>query len=501
MNKAFKTVGFMFVMILLSKVMGQAREMIIAAVYGTTDAANAFYAASTLPLNLFDIVFASAVSSAFIPIYNTYIEKNGNAEGDRFASAFINMTAVLSLFVSIILMVFASPMMSVFAGGLYGEARETAVRLAVIMMPVILFASLTFSCVGILQSKDEFNIPAVISLVSNGAVIIYLLFFNKKFGIDGLAFSLLLGWALQFAVQLPAMKKVGFRYTPKIFYHEGLKDVVKLAIPVLAGTWIQPISNIINNAFATGFEGGISAINYASKLYLIVSAVFTVSVTNYVFPKLSKQSASSEENGYKETMKTSVKVILLVLVPVCALMTALHKPVIEIIYMRGEFDSEALRLTSGAFMYYSFGIVFYGVLDLFNKAFYAKKNSIVPAVTAVCAILLNFVLSFVLKQVMGLFGLALTSSLVYAFMAVTLFTILNRQEHFFGKSEVLFTLKLVIFGIIAYLASAFGYSFMNFGGGTFMNIIRTGLSGVLGFLIYGILVYLVLGKELLSGKN
>ena len=124
-----------------------------------------------------------------------------------------------------------------------------------------------------------------------------------------------------------------------------------------------------------------------------------------------------------------------------------------------------------------------------------------PAVTAVCAILLNFVLSFVLKQVMGLFGLALTSSLVYAFMAVTLFTILNRQEHFFGKSEVLFTLKLVIFGIIAYLASAFGYSFMNFGGGTFMNIISTGLSGVLGFLIYGILVYLVLGKELLSEKN
>ena len=431
MNKAFKTVGFMFIMILLTKILGQAREIIIAAVYGTGDAANAFYAASTLPLNLFDIVFASAVSSAFIPVYNTYIEKKGNTEADRFASSFVNSVFLGSFLVSILLMVCASPLVSLVARGLTGQARDMAVRLTVIMMPTVMFASLTFSCVGILQSKGEFNIPAIISLVSNGAVILYLMFLNDKFGINGLAVSLVVGWVLQFAVQIPAIRKTGFCYSIKTVYHEGLKDVVKLAIPVMAGTWIQPISNIINNSFASGIEGGISALNYASKLYLIVSAVFTVSVTNYIFPSLSRKSASDDSNDYNRTLSVSLKVILLVLVPVCALMLALSKPVIEIIYLRGEFGQEALRLTSGTFMFYSMGIIFYGVLDLLNKAFYARKNSIVPAFTAITAIIINFILSYVLKKFLGLYGLSLSTTLVYAFMSVTLFCILNSKIKFF----------------------------------------------------------------------
>lgn len=501
MNKAFKTVGFMFIMILLSKILGQAREMIIAAVYGTGDAANAFYAASTLPLNLFDIVFASSVSSAFIPVYNTYIEKKGDKEGDRFASAFINAVFIISLVLCVILMICASPLVGIVAKGLTGNAKLLAEKLTVIMMPVILFACLTFSCVGILQSKGEFNIPAVISLVSNGAVIIYLIFFNDKFGIEGLAASLVIGWILQFAVQLPAIKKVGFCYNIKVLYHEGLKDVVKLALPVLIGTWIQPISNIINTAFASGIEGGISALNYASKLYLIVSAVFTVSVTNYIFPKLSRQSAASEGDDYKETLRSSLTVILLVLVPVCALMLALHKPVIEIIYMRGEFNGEALRLTSGAFMYYSMGIVFYGVLDLLNKAFYARKNSIIPAVVAAAAIGLNFVFSYILKKYMGLYGLSLSTTLVYLFMALTLFILLNAKVRFFGKKDFIFILKIAVYGILSCLVCVFVFNIIPFGNALILKILKTGIAAAAGLLTYGILVFAFHGKELLHGKN
>ena len=501
MNKAFKTVGFMFIMILLSKVLGQAREMIIAAVYGTGDAANAFYAASTLPLNLFDIVFASSVSSAFIPVYNTYIEEKGVEEGDRFASSFINTVFLISFVLCVILMICASPLVGIIAKGLTGEAKVLAESLTVIMMPVILFACLTFSCVGILQSKGEFNIPAVISLVSNGAVIIYLLFLNDKFGIKGLAVSLVIGWILQFAVQLPAIKKVGFRYNIKALYHEGLKDVVKLALPVLIGTWIQPISNIINTSFASGIDGGISALNYASKLYLIVSAVFTVSVTNYIFPKLSRQSAASEGDEYKETLKSSLTVILLVLIPVCALMLALHKPVIEIIYMRGEFNGEALRLTSGAFMYYSMGIVFYGVLDLLNKAFYARKNSIIPAVVALVAIGLNFIFSFILKKYMGLYGLSLSTTLVYVFMSVTLFILLNRQVHFFGKKEFIFILRLAFYGALSYIVSVSLFNIIPFDDGLILKIIKTGTAALAGITVYGILVLIFHRKELLHGKD
>ena len=487
MNKAIKTVGFMFIMILLAKVLGQVREIFVASTFGAGGIADAYYAASTLPLNLFDIVFASAISSAFIPVYNTFVEKEGVGEGDRFASGFINTILAGSVVISIILMIFADFLVKIMAPGLLGEMHILAVRLTVIMMPIIVLASLTFCFTGILQSKGEFNIPAVISIISNSAVIIYLIFFNRYFGIYGLSVSLLIGWGLQFVVQLPAAYKNGFCYK-KVFYHRGLKDVVKLALPVLVGTWIQPISNMINNAYASSLDKGISSLNYASKLYLIVSTVFTVSVTNYVFPLLSKQSALENKDSYKKTLCASFKIIIAVLVPISALMLALHTPIIEIVYKRGEFGNEAVKLTAGAFYWYSFGIIFYGVLDLLNKAFYAQKNSIVPSVTAVSAIVLNFVLSYFLKMLMGIYGLALSATMVYAFMAVTLFIALNKKVVFFTLKDAIFFIKVIIYGVVAFIATKMIFVLLEpMDTGIITKILRTGISCAGGLLTYGAL--------------
>lgn len=500
MKKAVKTVGFMFIMILLAKVLGQVREMFIASAFGAGGIADAYYAASTLPLNLFDIVFASAISSAFIPVYNSFVEKDGIEEGDRFASSFVNVILTGSVVISVILMIFAGGLVKIMAPGLSGEVYSLAVQLTVIMMPIIVFASLTFCFTGILQSKGEFNIPAIISIISNGAVIIYLIFFNKYFGIYGLAVSLLIGWGLQFAVQLPSAYKNGFRYK-KIFYHKGLKDVVKLALPVLAGTWIQPISNMINNAYASSLDRGISSLNYASKLYLIVSTVFTVSVTNYVFPLLSKQSASENESDYKKTLCASFKIIVAVLIPISVLMLALHTPIIEIIYKRGSFDDEAVRLTAGAFFWYSVGIIFYGVLDLLNKAFYARKNSIVPALTAVSAILINFVLSYFLKNLMGIYGLALSAALVYAYMAIVLFVALNKQVKFICAKDIFFFLRALLYGIVSFVGTKWIFSLLNpIDTNLIFKIARMGISCVVGIGIYGIFI-IIFERNLLKELN
>ncbi len=498
MNKAVKTVGFMFIMILIAKVLGQAREMFVAAFFGVGSLTDAYYAASTLPLNLFDIVFASAISSAFIPVYNTYIEKYGSDEGDRFASGFLNTIILLSVVLCILLVIFSKQLVGVLAGGLDDKTALLASQLTKIMMPIIVFASLTFSFTGILQSKGEFNIPAVISIVSNAVVILYMIFFSDKFGIYGLAVSLVIGWVLQFLVQLPAAKKVGFSYKPVLF-HRGLKDVVKLALPVLIGTWIQPISNLINNAYASSLNNGISALNYASKLFLIVASVFTVSVTNYVFPLLSKQSATDDSVSYKKTLYNSFKIILIVLVPICVFMLALNTPIIEIVYKRGEFDDNAVRLTAGAFYYYCFGIIFYGVLDLFNKAFYAQKNSVIPAVIAGCAIVINAVLSFFLKNLMGVFGLALSSTLVYAFMALSLFVALNYKVRFFEVKNIVFLIKELLYGVITFLATKSIYTLLiGLDTNIITKLLRMGISCIAGLAVYAVFI-LVFERKTLKG--
>ncbi len=490
MKKSMKTVGFMFLMILLSKVLGQAREMLIAQFYGSSGDAAAFYAASALPLNLFDIVFASAVSSAFIPVYNTYLEKDGAKEGDRFASAFINVLFIGSLVLTGILMLCSSGLISLVAGGLVGQVRETAIRLTVILMPMILFASMAFSFVGLLQSKGEFNVPAVMSLVSNGVVILYLCCFNRYFGVTGLSASLLVGWVLQFAIQIPVAIKKGFCYQPTL-RHEGLKTVVKLALPVMVGTWIQPISVIINNAFASGIgnANAIATLNWANKLYLIVSSVFTVSLTNYIFPKLSKQSVTDDGDSYNRTLNLSFSLIVAVLIPITVLMTTLKTPIIEIVYKRGAFTENDLYLTSGAFFYYSLGIPFYGLLDLLNKAYYARKNMLIPSVTAASAILLNIVLSFVLKEWMGSFGLALSTSLTAVFMATVLFVLLNRELGFLTKQTAMVLVRFLLYGVIMIPVCMLCYRIFPQKASLLGNLVATGCSALAGLLVYGGLIW------------
>ncbi len=485
MKKSIKTVGFMFLMILLSKLMGQGREMLIASLYGSSGAAEAFYGVSALPLNLFDIVFASAVSSAFIPVYNTYLEKDGVQESDRFASAFFNAIFIGSVVLTGVLIFFASDLVTLMAGGLLGNVRELAIELLIIMLPVIVFASLAFSLVGLLQSKGEFSIPAAMSLVSNGIVILYLFFFNDQFGINGLAVSLVVGWVLQFAIQIPVAIKKGFHYQP-VLRHEGLKTVVKLAIPVMVGTWIQPISTMINNAFASGIPHGLSTLNWANKLYLIVSSVFTVSLTNYIFPRLSKQSVQEDSKAYSNTLRISFLLIVAVLVPITVLMLAFKTPIIEIVYKRGEFTDYDLYLTSGAFFYYSLGIPFYGLLDLLNKAYYARKQMLIPSVTAVAAILLNVVLSLVLKNVMGSFGLALATSLTAVFMSAVLLLLLNRETKFLGKKELLSIGGCVLLGVVMFPVCSLVYSLIPLKANVIGHIATVGIAALAGMLIYAV---------------
>ncbi len=484
MKKSIKTVGFMFVMILLSKLMGQGREMLIASLYGSSDAADAFYVASALPLNLFDIVFASAVSSAFIPVYNTYLEKDGARESDRFASAFLNAILIGSVILTGLLVLFSSDVVSALAGDLADGARSIAVNLSVILLPIIVFASLAFSLVGLLQSKGEFRVPAAMSLVSNGIVILYLFVLNDQFGINGLAVSLLVGWGLQFAIQIPVAIKKGFRYQP-VLRHEGLKTVVKLAIPVMVGTWIQPISVLINNAFASGIPDGVSTLNWANKLYLIVSSVFTVSLTNYIFPRLSKQSVQDDMESYNNTLRTSFMLIVAVLVPIMVLMLALKTPIIEIVYKRGEFTDHDLYLTAGAFFYYSLGIPFYGLLDLLNKAYYARKKMLVPSITAGVAIVFNIVLSLVLKNVMGSFGLALANSLTAVFMSTVLLILLNKQLGFLGKKELFSVIGYALLGVIMFPVCTLTYQFIPLKENLIGHIVTVGIAALAGVLVYG----------------
>ncbi len=421
-DNSTKTISIVMVITLLGKVLGLVRDRMLAVNYGTGMEANAFYTASRIPRVFFDAVFASAIAACFIPVFSEYLTRQGREKAFRFAGTFLTVMAVLTAVLSAVGMGFAGPLVELFADGYDEATAELAVRLTRIMFPTVLFTGVAFSFVGILQSLDEFNIPALISTVSNLVIIGYYFTFNERFGIYGLAAAFLLGWLLQAVVQVPALKKKGFRYYPGLNWRgEGMKKVFSLMVPVMVSTWVQPINLTVNSKFGSRLYGGagVSAIEISTNLYLIIAGVFVLSVTNVIFPKLSRQSAQGEGDAFRDTLRQTVHSSLFFVLPMCAGLMVLARPLVSFVYGGGLFDEFSVSITAQGLVWVSLGMVGYAVQNILSRAYFARQDGRTPLIAGGLSIGVNILLCMALTQQLQVAGLAIASavsSTVYALL-------------------------------------------------------------------------------------
>ncbi|MBP3628763.1 MAG: murein biosynthesis integral membrane protein MurJ [Anaerotignum sp.] len=416
-NQAVKTVSFMMLITLFGKILGLVREQLLAANYGTEMEAAAFLLASRIPRTFFDVIFASAISASFIPIFVEYLQKYGKEEAYRLANRFITVISTVTIVMMLAGMALAEPLTQLIAPGYDGTTAQLCVSLLRMLFPTMLFTAVAFSFVGILQSLDEFNIPAALSVASNGVLILYYIFFNDKFGIYGLTIAFLIGWAMQAIMQIPSLHKKGYRYKPDFhFKDEGLKKIGKLMLPVMVSTWIQPINFMVNTRFAsqlangsvTNGELGVSALEYANNLYTIIVGVFVLAIANMVFPKFSRMTEDKKEFGL--AVRGTLKAMIFLLIPMTVGLMALAEPVVTLIYKRGEFDLLATELTSAALFFFALGMVGYGVQNILSRAFYANQDGKTPFYSGLVSIIINAVLCWLLLKPMGIGGLALAAA-------------------------------------------------------------------------------------------
>ena len=508
-ENAAKTVGFIFVAIVLSKIFGQAREMVIAGLYGTGTAAAAYSAASRLPVSFFDMILGSAVSSAFIPVYNGFAQKDGKERAFRFASSFLNILMVVTVILSVLGVVFAPQIISVFSPNLNADVKSLAIELLRIMFPMIIFVALAYTLVGLLQSMDEFKVPAVMSLVSSVTCIWYLVTLNKKFGIYGLSVALLIGWALQFLIQVYPAHKRGFRYRPTAgFFDSGLKEVLLLALPVLATSWVQPINTTINIMLGSSLDatgGTIAAINYADRLYVIGASVVAISITNYIFPKLSQLHADRKEEEWGSMLFTSLKTVILCVTLIAVLFMVESRELVRVIYERGEFGEQSAKITSTILACYSFGMVGYAVQEVFNKSFFSRQNKKTPMLIAVGTILCNITLCIILSKVAGVFGLSIAvsiSSIIFSVVSGFVIAKHTKRGTFAGLFREL--IKVFVMAVVTaaacYFAKRVCYHFL--AASSLLNsLILLAMPGIVGVVVYIIMAFVMRVDEVTYIKN
>ncbi len=496
-NTAFTAV-FMVCATLGAKILGMLRDILIASMYGTQTAeAIAFSSASRIPVLFFDIALGSAVTSAFIPVFNEYLSNDGKDAALGLANKFINLVGIITLVLSGLGMCFSSQLVYLIAGGYEPAIQQLITSLIIILFPMIIFTGLAFCIVGILQSFGEFIVPALISLISNGFLIIYLVICRDKFGVEGVARAMVVAWSLQFFVQIPSLYKTGFRYRFSFAFNDsGIKKILLLALPIIFSSWVQPINNLINIRLASSLaeQGSVAALDYANRLYIILVGVFAYAVTNLIFPSLSRAAGSDDSNGFADIISTGIRYALVVIVPVMAAFLLLSKPIISLVYERGQFDSHSTMLTSSALFYYSWGMVGYALQEISNRAFYAKQDGKTPMLISVCGICLNIALSLVFIILLKLDhrALAFSASISANIMGFGALIIANRRyKGIISKDFCICALKILISALIMIGVVALIYSLTDFLG----LVVRFSVCAVTGCSVYAICTYMFKIKE------
>lgn len=494
-NTAVKAVSFMMLITLLGKVLGLVREQMLAANYGNGMEASAFTTASLMPRTFFDAIFASAISASFIPIFNEYLQKKGKEEAFALSNRFITLMGIVTLCMTLVGEVFTKEFVFLFASGYAQETANLATQLSRIVFPTMFFTGIAFSFVGILQSLDEFNVPAALSVASNLIVILYYVFFNEKFGVYGLAVAFLIGWAMQAVIQIPAMRKKGYRYRFDFrFRDEGLKKIGLLMLPVMVGTWIQPINLVINIQFASHLENGdaqITTLQYANTLYTIIVGVFVLAIANLIFPKLSRMTEDGDQ-AFGQTVKVTLRSMMFFLIPMMVGLMALSKPLVRLMYERGDFDATGTMMTGTALCFLSVGMIGYGIQTILSRVFYAKQDGKMPLYSAVASIIVNVILCFALMKPMGLGGLALASAISSTVAALILFIPTVKQyPNIWDRDLTKDLAKMAFAAMMMLICVLVSYRFFvgNMADGLLTRVVVVAVPTGIGIVVYMILTY------------
>ena len=486
-----KTVGLIMGITMLGKVLGLVRDMLLGHNFGTGMESAAFLTASRIPRTFFDAIFAAAISASFIPVFAQRMEQHGKEDAFRLSRCFFTWMGLLTAAMSLLGMAFAQPLVRLLAQGFDAETAALCARLLRMLFPTVFFTGIAFSMVGVLQSMGEFYIPAALSAASNGIIILYYLLFCRKFGIYGLAWAFLLGWAVQALMQMPWLHKNKFHYRPCL-RHPALKSVFTLMLPVMVSTWIQPVNQLISTRFASFlFEGaGASAMEYANTLYTMVAGILVLSITNVMFPEMSRLSSVGRDEELGQLIGGTLRGMLFLLLPMTAGLMLLSEPLVRLLYQYKTWDAFSTQITARALCFMSLGMVGYGIQNVLSRAFYAQQNGKVPMISGAVSIVVNLVLCLVLSNRLDVAGLAIATAASSAVSAILLLIpTLRRYPKMMNRQFWSGILKMLLCtAAMAVAVWAVGHVLsLHLGDGLIARVLQVGLPTVSGVIVYFLL--------------
>lgn len=418
-RKLARNISVMSIAIFFSRILGLVRDQVMAFFFGTSFINDAFNVGYNIPNLLRRLFGEGALSTAFVPIYNEIGIKEGKLNQQEFA---LNLISILTLVLGgLTLIGIASAPLIVKAlyPGLAAQTSDLAVRLTRIIFPYLFFIGLSSTFIAILNSHDYFFMTGLSSALLNIGMLATLLIPHFAFGIGGealidwAAWGVLLGGVLQTAINLPYLKKIGYRWVIICRWgSQAMSMLWKRLIPSLLGIGIREINLIADSLMASFLPvGSITALGFGNRLMQLPLGIFAISAGTAVLPLYSRCITNRSYHELSESMRFTALSLIYIMLPVTTLILTMGNDFVAILLQSGRFDAQAAWMTSQALIMYSLGLVFYSMNQTFTPLFYASGDTRTPVKIAAGMVALNISLNFILMQFLAHRGLALSTSI------------------------------------------------------------------------------------------
>jgi putative peptidoglycan lipid II flippase len=447
-----------------SRLLGLVRDQLLAYLFGAGHAMDAFNVAFRIPNLLRDLFAEGAMSAALLPTFTRHLVANGRESAWRLGSLVFNALLLVTGTVTVVGMLFATPLVTLFAGD-YAEVPgklELTVMLTRIMFPFLTLVALAAVCMGMLNSLHRFFVPAISPAMFNVATIvcaIVLVPVMPALGlppITAIAIGTLAGGLGQVAVQWPLLRREGFRWRAELHLRdEGLRQVLMLMGPGALGLAAVQINILVNTVLATGEgEGAVSWLNYAFRLMYLPIGLFGVSVATAALPLIARHVERKEMEALRSTISGGLRMMLMVNVPATVGLIVLASPIVALIFERGEFTAADTAATAAALAFYAPGLVGYSAVKIAVPSFYALRQSRTPVAVSAMTVGLNVGLNLALVRVMGFRGLALGTAVAALFNAGLLLWLLARRiGGLEGRRVAVASAKILVASIVMGVAA------------------------------------------------
>lgn len=418
----------------LSRVLGFVRDLLVAQLFGTTAAAQAFVVAFRLPNLLRDLVAEGAITSAFVPVLSWYRAKRPPQEFWTLSQALLLRVLVLLCIVGAAGVLWAPAVVRLIAPGFIEDPEKFAltVRLTRLLFPFVIFVGLWAYFMGLLNSLQHFTMPSLGPAILNVAMVVACLWLVPRMspGIVGLAYGVMAGALLQVLVQLPVAARLGFRWAWH-WRHPGSREVMRLLGPRTVGAAVYQGNVFVHTALASLSsivgEGAVAALYYANRLVQLPLALFGTAAAQASLPSLTEQATANDMKGFRATLISVTRMMAFVMLPASLGLMVLAFPIVAGLFERGAFDHRSTIMTSQAIIWYSTGLVAYSMAKIFSGAFYALRDTWTPVRLAIEASVVNILLSVALMWGMQIQGLALSAALANSLNAWRLVRAMERR--------------------------------------------------------------------------